>query len=120
MICHQCGTEIPTGSNGCPACGFGSKVKLILSGKAGELSAAVDLEFGKTLGSKVIGDDSRFMDDTQFYLKVRDEKWYIKPFPRQKNPVFINGNQVTQEIELSDGDKLSLKDKAGFIDVKYI
>ena len=46
-ICSQCGTEISADSNGCPACGFGSVVKLKLVGESGELSTIIDLKFGK-------------------------------------------------------------------------
>lgn len=120
MVCAQCGTEIPDGANGCPACGYGSSVKLKLSGKGGELSTAVELEFGKALAAKVVGDEARFMDDVQFILKLHDDKWQIKPYPRVKNPVFLNGAQLTAESALADGDKLSLAGKAAFIDVNYI
>lgn len=119
MKCSQCGTEIPTGSNGCPACGFGSIVKLIISGKAGNMSIATDMEFGKSVAGKIVGDENRFMDDIQFFLKLRDEKWYIKPHPRQKNPIWLNGSELISESELNDGDKLSLKDKAAFMDIKF-
>lgn len=119
-ICKQCGTEIPAGSNGCPACGFGASVKLKLVGEAGEISTAIDLQFGKTLAERVVGTDSRFMDDVQFFLKTSDDKWYLKPYPRTKNPVFINGAEVTSETEIVQGDKISLKGKAAFMDVNCI
>lgn len=119
-ICSQCGTEILPGSNGCPACGYGARTKIMLSGKLGILSSTIDLEFGKTAGQKVVGEDAKYMEDLQFFLKVRDDQWLIKPHPRQKNPVFLNGSQLMSESVLSDGDKLSLKDKAAFIDVKII
>jgi hypothetical protein len=118
--CSQCGTEILPGSNGCPACGYGARTKIMLSGKLGILSSTIDLEFGKTAGQKVVGDDAKYMEDLQFFLKVRDDQWLIKPHPRQKNPVFLNGSQLMSESVLNDGDKLSLKDKAAFIDVKII
>ena len=116
-ICSQCGTEIPTDSNGCPACGFGSVVKLKLVGESGELSTIIDLKFGKTLASKVVGSDSRFMDDIQFSLKTRDEKWFLKPWPRIKNPVYVNGVEIFSEIEIVTGDRISLKEKAAFMNV---
>ena len=119
-ICSQCGTEILPGSNGCPACGYGARTKIMLSGKLGILSSTIDLEFGKTAGQKVVGEDAKYMEDLQFFLKVRDDQWLIKPHPRQKNPVFLNGSQLMSESVLNDGDKLSLKDKAAFIDVKII
>lgn len=119
-ICRQCGTEIPLGSNGCPACGFGSSVKLKLIGSAGEISTAIDLKIGKTLASKIVGDDSRFMDDVQFFLKTRDDKWFLKPYPRIKNPIFINGTEVTGEVELTSGDRISLKEKVAFMNVSCI
>jgi len=118
--CSQCGTEILPGSNGCPACGYGARTKIMLSGKLGILSSTIDLEFGKTAGQKVVGEDAKYMEDLQFFLKVRDDQWLIKPHPRQKNPVFLNGSQLMSESVLNDGDKLSLKDKAAFIDVKII
>ena len=120
MTCLQCGTEVPDGANGCPACGYGASVKLKLTGKAGELSTAVGLEFGKTLAAKVVGDEAKYMDDIQFILKLHDDKWLVKPYPRVKNTVFLNGAQLAAESELSDGDKLSLAGKAAFIDVNYI
>ena len=119
-ICIKCGTEIPPGSNGCPACGFGSAVKLKLVGEAGELSTAIDLQFGKALASKVVGVDSKFMDDVQFSLKTRDEKWFLKPWPRVKNPVYVNGAEISSEVELNTGDKISLKGKAAFMDVSCV
>ena len=119
-ICSQCGTEILPGSNGCPACGYGARTKIMLSGQLGILSSTIDLEFGKTAGQKVVGEDAKYMEDLQFFLKVRDDQWLIKPHPRQKNPVFLNGSQLMSESVLNDGDKLSLKDKAAFIDVKII
>ena len=119
-ICKQCGTEIPPESNGCPACGWGASTKLKLVGEAGELSTTIALKFGKTLASKVVGEDSKFMDDIQFSLRVDDEKWYLKPYPRIKNPVFINDSEVTSEIEITTGDRISLKGKAAFIDVSCI
>lgn len=120
VTCKQCGTEILADSNGCPACGYGSLVKLKLIGESGELSTAIDLEFGKTLAAKVCGADAKYMDDIQFFLKIRDDSWSIKPFPRVKNPVFINGSELFEETILNTGDRISLKDKAAFIDVNCI
>lgn len=120
VTCKQCGTEIPADSNGCPACGYGSLVKLKLIGESGELSTAIDLEFGKTLAAKVCGADAKYMDDIQFFLKIRDDSWSIKPFPRVKNPVFINDSELLEETILNTGDRISLKDKAAFIDVNCI
>ena len=60
------------------------------------------------------------MDDVQFMLRYRDDKWYVKPYPRVKNQLYVNGSALVSEIELSDGDKLSLKDKAGFMDVVMV
>lgn len=117
MKCTQCGTEYPDTENGCPACGFGAAAKLMLRGPTGELSTAVDLDVGKTLGAKIIGSDSKYMDEVQFMLRYRDDKWYVKPYPRVKNPLYVNGSALACETELSDGDKLSLKGKAGFMDV---
>lgn len=116
--CPQCGTELFPGSNGCPACGYGARTKIMLSGSLGMLSSTIDLEFGKTAGQKVVGEDAKYMEDLQFFLKVRDDQWLIKPHPRQKNPVFLNDSQLMAETVLNDGDKLSLKGKAAFIDVK--
>ena len=116
--CSQCGTEILPGSNGCPACGYGARTKIMLSGSLGMLSSTIDLEFGKAAGQKVVGEDAKYMEDLQFFLKVRDDQWLIKPHPRQKNPVFLNDSQLMAETVLNDGDKLSLKGKAAFIDVK--
>lgn len=117
MKCGRCGTEYPDAENGCPACGFGVAAKLVLRGTAGELSTTVDLDVGRTLGSRAVGPDSRYMDDVQFTLRRRDDKWYVKPYPRVKNPLYVNGSELACETELSDGDKLSLKGKAGFMDV---
>lgn len=119
MTCSQCGTEIPTGSNGCPACGWGATPRITLSGVGGALSSAIGLEFGKSLASKVVGDDSRYMDDIQFFLDLRGDTWYVKPHPRLKNTVWLNGEQLAAETSLSDGDELSLKGKAGFIKVSF-
>lgn len=118
--CPQCGTEIPDGSNGCQACGWGAIAKLQLTGKAGMLSAAIDIEIGKALGTKLCGDEAKFMDDTQFRLHLVEEHWYIKPYPRIKNPVYVNGVELTAVQPLNDGDQISLKNKAAFIDVKFI
>lgn len=119
-ICSKCGTEIPPDSNGCPACGYGATVKLKLAGSRGELSTAIDLQFGKNLAFKVVGLDSKFMDDIQFFLKTHDEKWFLKPYPRIQNPVFINGAEISSETELKPGDQISLKGKAAFMDVSYV
>ena len=119
-ICSQCGTEIPDGSNGCPACGFGALSRLKLEGSLSAITTSLDLDFTKTLGAKICGEDSKFMDEIQFLVKFRDEKWYIKPYPRVRNEVFLNGSKLETVTELNDGDKLSLKDKALFIDVKTI
>ena len=115
--CPQCGTELLPGFNGCPACGYGARTKIMLSGSLGMLSSTIDLEFGKTAGQKIVGDDAKYMEDLQFFLKVIDDKWLIKPYPRQKNPVFLNDSQLTAETVLNDGDKLSLKGKVAFINV---
>ena len=120
MKCARCGTEYSNTENGCPACGFGASAKLTLRGQAGELSTTVDLDVGKALGARIIGSDSKYMDDVQFMLRYRDDKWYVKPYPRVKNQLYVNGSALVSEIELSDGDKLSLKDKAGFMDVVMV
>lgn len=120
MKCARCGTEYPDTENGCPACGFSASAKLTLRGQAGELSTTVDLDVGKALGARIIGSDSKYMDDVQFMLRYRDDKWYVKPYPRVKNQLYVNGSALMSEIELSDGDKLSLKDKAGFMDVVMV
>ena len=119
MTCSQCGTEIPAGCNGCPACGWGAVPKITLSGSEGSLSSAIDLEFGKSLAGKVVGEDAKYMDDIQFFLNLRGDTWYVKPHPRLRNPVWLNGTQLDTESPLSDGDELSLKGKAGFIKVNY-
>lgn len=119
MKCEKCGTEYPDSERGCPACGYGALPKLTLAGVYGSISTAIGIDFGKALGSKVVGTDSRYMDDVQFTLKTRDEKWFVKPYPRTRNPLYVNGSPVSAETELADGDKLSLKGKACFIDVTY-
>lgn len=119
-ICPQCGTEIPEGSNGCQACGWGAIAKLQLSGKNGSISTAIGLEIGKVLGTKLCGDEARFMDDIQFKIRTADDKWFIKPYPRIKNPIHINGALIAGETAINDGDQISLKGKAAFIDVKMI
>ena len=120
MKCARCGTEYPDTENGCPACGFGAAAKLTLRGQTGELSTAVDLDIGKALGARIIGSDSKYMDDVQFMLRHHDDKWYVKPYPRVKNQLYVNGSALVRETELSDGDKLSLKGKAGFMDVVMV
>ena len=106
--------------NGCPACGYGATTKLSLVGSAGTLSTSIDLSFGKSLAKKVCGDESRFMDDIQCLIKLRDDEWRIKPYPRTKNQMFLNGSPLEVESVLSDGDRLSLKDKAAFMNVSII
>lgn len=120
MTCTQCGTEIPAGSNGCPACGFGSKVKLQLVGEAGTMTFPMNAEFGASQAGKVCGTDAKYMDETQFYVKVVDEVWFIKPHPRIRNKVYLNDAMITETTALHDGDRLSLKGKAAFMDVKYL
>lgn len=115
MKCPKCGTEY--GAGGCPACGWGSAPRLVLKGAGGEISTSVDLDFGKALGARVVGPDAKYMDDVQFTLRSKDEKWYAKPYPRTRNPLYVNGEPAEGEFELADGDRLSLKGKAGFMDV---
>lgn len=117
MTCPQCGTELLAGSNGCQACGWGAKLKLQLQGAASTLSTAIELTVGKVLASKICGEDAKYMDDIQFKLKTRDDCWFIKPWPRVKNPTYVNGLPISSEVQLNDGDRISLKDKAAFIDV---
>lgn len=119
-ICPKCGTEIPDDANGCDACGYGASVKLKLDGCAGHIVTSINLDFCKDMGLRICGNDAKFMDNIQFRLRVEDEHWYIKPYPRIKNPVFINGSQIDSESILNDGDEISLKGKAAFINVKYI
>jgi hypothetical protein len=119
MKCLKCGTVYADTENGCPACAYGSSIKITLKGKSGEISTSIDLDFGKVLGSKIIGDESKYLDDIQFMLRNRNDKWYLKPYPYVKNLLYVNGTSITNEIELSDGDKLSLKNKAGFINIIY-
>lgn len=121
-ICSNCGTEIPAGSNGCPACGFGALPKLKLVGESGELSTAIDLTFGKTFAGKICGDAAKYMNDVQFYLKFKDEKWFIKPYPRTTNATFLDGNKLEEgkTVELHDLAKISLKNNVAEIEVQYI
>jgi len=94
--------------------------RLKLEGQLSSIMTSLDLDFTKTIGSKICGEDSRFMDETQFFIKFRDEKWYVKPYPRVRNDVFLNGSKLETVTELNDGDRLSLKGKAMFIDVKTV
>lgn len=118
--CPNCGTEIPDSSNGCPACGYGALPKLKLVGENGELSTAIDLSFGKQFAAKICGESSRFMNDIQFWLKFKDDKWYIKPHPRTANVTFLDGVQLMNETELNDSAKISLKNNVAEMTVRYI
>ena len=119
-ICKSCGTKIPEGMVGCPACGAGAIPKLKLVGKDGELSSLVDLDFGRAFASKLCGDESKYFDNINFFLKRRDDKWMLKPMTRAKNKVFLNSSEVLEESEIHSGDRISLNDKAAFIDVSLV
>ena len=119
-ICKNCGTKIPSGTIGCPACGNGAIPRLKLVGKNGQLSSLVDLDFGNALASKVCGDEAKYFNNINFLLKLKNDKWTVKQYPKTKNKVFLNGSEVLEESEIHSGYKISLNNKAAFIDVSFV
>ena len=119
-ICPKCGTEIPDGTRGCPACGAGSIARIVLTGSSGSMSSGIDLDFGRIHGRRICGDDARFMDDKQFSLHKGDENWVISPNLSVKNETFVNGAAIAGDTAINDGDEISLKGKAAFIRVSFI
>ena len=117
--CPKCGTEIPEGTHGCPACGAEAVSRVVLTGSAGVMSSGVDLMFGRILAGRICGDESRFMDEHQFTLRKGDESWMLSPNMAVKNETFVNGVAVTGDTVLNEGDEISLKGKAAFIKVSY-
>ena len=63
--CPNCGTEIPEGTRGCPACGAGSIARIGLTGSAGSMSSGVDIVIGRIHAGRICGEDARFMDEKQ-------------------------------------------------------
>lgn len=118
-ICPKCGTEIPEGERGCPACGAGSISRIVLTGAAGSMSSGIDIDFGKIHAGRICGEDSRFMDDKQFTLHKGDDAWTIITNASAKNETFLNGSPVTAETALDEGFEISLKGKAAFIKISF-
>ena len=119
-ICPKCGTEIPEGVKGCPACGEGSIARIVLTGSSGKISSGIDIDIGQTLASRVCGEESRFFDNRQFSLHKGDDAWTIIPNADAKNETFFNGTALTGEAKLDEGAEISLKGKAGFIRVSFL
>ena len=118
-ICPNCGTEIPDGETGCPACGTGSISRIVLTGAAGSMSSGVDLPFGRIHAGRICGEDARFMDEKQFTLVKGDDGWILSPNLSVKNETFVNGSPITGDTLLNEGDEVSLKGKAAFIKISY-
>ena len=118
-ICPKCGTEIPEGTRGCPACGAGAIGRIVLTGTSGSMSNGQDLDFGRILAGRICGEDARFMDEKQFALRKGDESWMLSPNLSVKNETFVNGAPVSGDTALNDGDVISLKGKAAFITILF-
>jgi len=117
--CPKCGTEIPEGTRGCPACGAGSIARIVLTGASGSMSSGIDIDIGRIHAGRICGDDARFMEEKQFTLRKGDESWIISPNLAVKNETFVNGAAIAGDTALNEGDEISLKGKAAFIKVSY-
>ncbi len=118
-FCTKCGTEIPEGTRGCPACGEGSIARIVLTGASGTMSSGIDLDFGRIHAGRICGEEARFVDEKQFTLRKGSESWVITPNLAVQNETFVNGTAITGDTALNEGDEISLKGKAAFIKVSY-
>ena len=117
--CPKCGTEIPDGVKGCPACGEGSIARIVLTGSSGKISSGIDIDIGQVLIRRVCGEEARFFDNRQFSLHKGSDAWTIVPNADAKNETFLNGAPLAGETKLDEGAEISLKGKAGFIKVSF-
>ena len=118
-VCPKCGTMIPEGVSGCPACGDGALKRIVLTGAAGVFSSGIDIEFGQALARKTSGDESRFLECRQFDLKRVGDGWSIAPVAGVRNETFLNGASLAAESPLNEGDEISVKGKAAFMKVSF-
>lgn len=120
-VCSKCGTVIPDGETACPACGAGSINKVILTGANNYISTSRDLPFSRVYAKRVCGeDDARFFgDDTQFTLHKESDYWTIIPSPEAKNQTYLNDGPLTEEKELQEGDRISLKNQVALMQVSF-
>ncbi len=76
----------------------------------------IDTPVGRSLLSRVVGDEARYAAECQFHL-TRCEKraaWVISQDPNAVNPTQVNGNVVPLGgVPLSTGDRITIAaDKA--------
>ena len=121
-ICPVCGTEIVNVLQGCPACRYGSKETIQLTGSAGSMRSNTTIDIGQDpLTRRICGDDARFMEETkQFTLRKGDTDWFVCPNPAARNETFVNGAVVSGDTVINAGDEISIKGKAAFIKVSFV
>jgi serine/threonine protein kinase len=81
-----------------------------LTGDRGELTRKI----GATLGGGALGEihsEGKFASPEQFYLRRAENKWFISPNKNAKNITTVNGNPLSEEIPLNNGDIIALKGK---------
>lgn len=116
--CPRCGTGNEKHIQTCHGmCGYIRYGRLILVSSTGEeIRLNLDGPVGKALLRRVVGEDSRFASEPQFYLNRCEDNtaWLIKQEARAVNDTLVNGVQVTEAgTKLTSGDEVTVgKDKA--------
>lgn len=123
--CQDCGYEaIDSGSESgaCPGCGRVAFGKLVLAGSAGSIETKIDLQAGRGLLRRAIGEDAQYAAEDQFRVRRDGARggWVLEPVRGVVNETWLNGEPIPEgdPPTLKPGDTLSIKGKCGLLEVR--
>jgi serine/threonine protein kinase len=82
--------------------------RLVLVGSEGqEIRTSQQLFVGRAL-VKGMGDDAKYVADTQFRLERAEDGWYVEPILPTPNQTLLNGKRLTGKVRVVEGDVIAV------------
>jgi len=120
--CKNCGSNVGAETVACVACGQSFVSAVVLEGASGSISAALNVQVGRRLLERAVGDEARYAADVQFCLERNARgAWSLMPMAGVPNPTFVNGVAAPSTgLDLNEGDEVSIAGKAGRLKVRFL
>lgn len=110
--CEECGGTNPDSAFKCEGCGKSLRRNVHLCGPLKTLSFHAQSDIGRTVYSRLVGDESRYADRTQYQLAFLEDSgdWTLTPKPRTAQAVLVNGAACAENVPvvLRTGDVIEL------------
>ena len=103
-----------------PAVSKTDPVLELIDEKGGRILLHVDTDIGQTL-CRQFGEEALYWSDPQFSLKRKPTGWFLVPNHKAKHETILNGDAVTKEVKVKDGDAIGAgKAAAGIVKLPLI